>query len=109
MEFCGEWTAIHDHMPGKPETLRVQGCVCFNDGTWTAELVEHDDPQGINPRMWMIDLVASQSEVGPDVLTEISVQYERQTSSKYDQVQVVARDGTGANKVIDVEEVSRGD
>lgn len=50
MDFCGEWTASYDRMPGKPATLRVDGCVCFDDGSWTAELVEHDGPQGINPK-----------------------------------------------------------
>jgi len=109
MDFCGEWTASHDRMPGKPETLRVDGCVCFDDGSWTAELVEHDGPQGINPKILIIDLVVSRSDVGADVLSEVPVHYELQTSSEYDQVQVDPRDEPGSSKLVDVQEVSRAD
>lgn len=111
MEFCGEWTAIHDRMPGGDPTLRVEGTCCFPTSGWKAEIREHDGPQGINPRIRMLDLAieASDNPVVNPVLTEVPVRWEETTAASYDQVHilVVGGDGVGeSSKVIDVQEVS---
>lgn len=104
MEFCKEWTATHDRMPGRPATLRVEGCVCFDKDGWTAELVEHEGSPPTNMRVLMLDVVATPPDAGPEVLTEVPVRYELVTDTEFDHVHVFSR----APKIIDVKEVSRG-
>jgi len=107
MELCGEWTATHDRMPGRTPTLRVDGCCCFNEDGWQAELRDHE-PQGINPRIMMIDLVVTPPDGSvPEVLTEVPVQWEQETGSEYDQVHVVVVGGEAPDKMIDVLDVSQ--
>jgi hypothetical protein len=107
MEFCKEWTAYHDRMPGKEPALRVFGTCCMPTGGWSTDLGPHEGPPGINPRVLMLDLlVAAPTGPASDVVTEILVQYEVQTPSQYDQVHVRATGDAHGDKVIDVEETS---
>lgn len=102
MELCGEWTAYHDRMPGKPPTLRVDGCCCFPTGGWQAEL--RDRQQGFNPRIRMLDLVVTPPQgPAPDVLTELSVHWEDQTDSEYDQVHMLVTGDDAEGKLVQVE------
>lgn len=88
MELCGEWTAIHDHMPGEPKTLRVAGQVCCQSGGWRADLTK-SEPQGINQRVLLLDLAAIQDgEVQTDVQTTVDVEYSEATDAEYDEVTV---------------------
>ncbi len=104
MELCRDWSANLDRMPGKAPTLRVDGCVCFDESGWTVELTDHDGPQGINPRILMIDAVVTEQDdpVKTTVLIEVPVHYERQTETEYDQVHILVREHSEVSKLIDV-------
>ncbi len=83
-----DWTASHDHMPGKPHTLRVDGKVDYPTPGYRAWL-EPAEPQGINPRILEMEL----REVAPgdpqnQVVTPADVHYEDVTVSEYDQVHI---------------------
>lgn len=104
MDFCGEWTAFHDRMPGKDPTLRVNGTCCFTTSGWSAELRDHDGPQGINPRILMVDLVVTApTEVVATVLTEEPARWEQVTAADYDQVHILVTGDAEGSKLIDVE------
>jgi hypothetical protein len=87
MKLCGEWTAYHDHMPGKGMSLRVSGQVCFNTGGWSVELKPRE-PQGFNPKMLLLDLVATQDGAQTDVETEVEASWSEQTDFEYDEVSI---------------------
>ena len=104
--LCGEWNAIHDRMPGKEPTLRVTGTCCFSTAGWRCE-IRRSEPQGINERMLMLDLIVTEPTGGAaEVLTEEPVEYEETTSSEYDQVSIHVRGADAEGKTLDVQEVS---
>lgn len=92
---CRDWQAIHDHMPGKPVTLRVTGECEVNDTSYTLSLRRHE-PQGINPKDLLLDLVTEQAEIGNDALTTRPVEYTEETVFEYDTVTVI---GYGTTEV----------
>jgi len=51
--------AIHDHMPGAEDVLRIGGTVEFRTSGWSAQLRPHErkGPTGINPFIFYVDLV----------------------------------------------------
>jgi len=103
-ELCGEWTAQHDLMPGKPPTLNVSGKCCFPTTGWGATLQRHE-PQGINPSVLILDLVVTQHSIGAPTLTELDVDWTEETTSAYDQVDIHVIGAAAQGKLIDVQEV----
>lgn len=64
-----------NHMPGSERTLRVGGKVTVRTGGWSAKLVEHEGPSGINPFMLTLDLVVTKPQGGvPDVIKTIEIE-----------------------------------
>lgn len=103
MELCGEWDAWRDIQPPGPTTLHIKGTCCFPTAGWAVEVKRHE-PQGINPYILMLDVVASQGgSVAPQVLTEVAVTWSEVTDFPYEQVQILAEDTEG--KVLDIHDV----
>lgn len=99
------WDAWHDHMPGKAATLHVVGtCSCPTPG-YTLELKLHE-PQGINPRDLLLDLVETEPS-GPqrEVITPTQVEYREETETHYETVSILPDGPAG----IQVREVSRAE
>ena len=104
-ELCGEWTAQHDFMLGKPPTLHVSGKCCFPTTGWEATLQRHQ-PQGINPWILILDLVVTHHPLtGAPALTELDVDWTEETASPYSQVDIHVIGAAAQGKLIDVEEV----
>jgi hypothetical protein len=83
-----DWTASHDHMPGKPRVLRVDGTILYPSSDYLAFL-EPSEPQGIYPRIREMN-VREQPPTGIvlPALTPVRVHYEDETESEYDQVHI---------------------
>jgi hypothetical protein len=62
-----DFVAIHDHMPGSDDELRVTGTVVFRTGGYSAQLRPLEGPGGINPKM--LTLVLHIDPPGPDDMT----------------------------------------
>lgn len=76
VDFCGEWHAYRNEMPGAGKTLRVSGSCCFPTDGWKAELVPHEGNTGINPNdLWLDVKVTPPNELAIEVLTEVPVEY----------------------------------
>jgi hypothetical protein len=103
MKFCGEWEAWHNRMPGVTPKLRVSGKFCFNEGGWSAAL-KPTEPQGINPRMLMLDLIVVEDDpVHTEALTEVDVEWSVETDHEYDEVFVQVPDTDIEPKLIKVQ------
>lgn len=85
---CREWHAIHDHMPGKPVTLRVTGECEVDNTRYDLRLVRRE-PQGINPKDLLLDLVTDEADVGNDIITTRNPEYVEETEFEYDTVTIV--------------------
>ena len=86
---CRDWYASHDHMPGKPKTLRVSGQCTFPTPGFKVEL-EPANPQGINPKIYLLNkIVHPPTGPVPDVETTVEVRYEEKTDTEYDQVTIL--------------------
>jgi hypothetical protein len=89
-ELADEWSAVHDRMPGKNPTLRVNGaCMCPTPG-YKLELERHN-PQGINAADLLLVLVEHKpSGVEPKVMTRTPVdEFKEETDFHFDTVSVV--------------------
>jgi hypothetical protein len=85
---CNDWTAFHDHMPGKPQTLRVSG-TCEMPTTGYEGKLRRIEPQGFNPKDLRLELMISDPSGGvSEVITPIQVTYEEQTDMEYDTVSI---------------------
>jgi len=100
-DLCGDWHAWHDRMPGKRATLHVVGRCVFPTGGYAVSL-ELAEPQGINPRIYLLDLIVV-PPTGPvtQVVTEVPVHYREVTDAVYSHVQILPE-----NAVVPVQEVS---
>jgi hypothetical protein len=69
--------AIHDHMQGAEDVLRIGGTVEFRTGGWSAELrpTKREGNPGINPFIFYVDLVLSPPPEGSAV-TEALTEFE---------------------------------
>jgi hypothetical protein len=86
---CRDWEAWHDRMPGTQPTLYVRGWCTFPSEAYEVRLERHE-PQGINPRDLLLDLIIREpSEPVPQVLTDKEVRYEEQTDSVYESVTIL--------------------
>ena len=101
------WDAWHDRMPGKAATLHVVGtCSCPTPG-YTLELKLHE-PQGINPRDLLLDLVETEpTGPEPDKITPTRVEYRGETDTRYETVSILP-DGPGGIPVREVSEAEAG-
>lgn len=86
-----DWHASQDFMPGGPPTLNVTGTVVCPTTGYKAKLVRHS-PQGINPTIYILDLIVTPPAPGTavdNVLTDLHVQYHEDTRTKYSQVTIL--------------------
>jgi hypothetical protein len=83
---CRDWYAWHNRQPPGPQTLYVTGVCTVPDTGWTVELRRHE-PQGINPKVLLLDLVVRKSETYET--TAVSVRYEEATDFIYDAVTIL--------------------
>lgn len=86
---CRDWNAWHDHEPPGPARLNVTGSCTFPTTGYTAAL-QPMEPQGINPRDFLMKLVINEPEVGGRALTEVEVQFQMETDTEYDSVTIVS-------------------
>ena len=94
------WKAWHDFMPGSAPTLHVAVEVTVPTSGYTAKL-EPAMPQGINPSIYLLNLVVISPEPGEIVLptfTDLPVNYSEDTSNPYTSVQILPE-----NITVDVE------
>lgn len=92
MPNCRDWYAWHDHMPGpgSTPTLHVTGTCTFNTTGYSAELKKHE-PQGINPKDLLLDLVVHEPSGGiaGQAFTDVPVRYDEETTMEYDTVSIM--------------------
>ncbi|HEX8645478.1 MAG TPA: hypothetical protein VF715_01165, partial [Thermoleophilaceae bacterium] len=88
---CDDWMAVHDHMPPGPATLRVTASCTCPPGR-TLEL-RRKEPQGINPRDLLLELVEIEQEGGgyggggSDETADL--EYREDTDVEYDTVSIL--------------------
>jgi hypothetical protein len=85
---CSEWDAWHDHMPGGPATLIVSGVCKFPDESYQAKL-RRREPQGINPKDLLLELIVTEEPGWEEMETTLEVRYEEQTDFEYDTVTIL--------------------
>jgi hypothetical protein len=73
-----DWSAWLDVMPGpdRQPSVHVAGTCVFPTTGYTAEL-RYTEPQGINPRYLLLDLIVIAPEVGEETITEQLVSFSR--------------------------------
>jgi hypothetical protein len=86
---CRDWKAWLDRMPGTQASMHVTGRCEFPSGGYRVRLERHE-PQGINPRDLLLDLLIAEP-TGPvtQVVTEEEVRYDQQTDLDYDSVTIL--------------------
>jgi len=90
-------TAICDHQPPGPQTLRVSAtAVCPTEG-WEVTLSK-SEPQGINPKELLLDVneTAPAGDVA-QIVTEIPVEFVDDSETEYDSVSI--KDGPASTEV----------
>jgi hypothetical protein len=87
---CSEWEAWHDHMPGGPATLIVSGVCKVPDDRYKVVL-RRREPQGINPKDLLLELIVTEERSGTELVEEtaLEVRYEEQTDFEYDTVTIL--------------------
>lgn len=85
---CDNWAAWEDHQPfQRPRLIVTADCILPTPGH-RVELRPHN-PQGINPRILLLDLVMHAPKgPAPDVLTPFRLRYE-QPAGRYDSVTIL--------------------
>ena len=94
---CDDWQAFHDQMPPGPATLRVTAaCTCPSG---RALELRKKEPQGINPRDLLLELVETEQggDYGGDG-EKIELEYREDTDVEYDTVSILP-DGPASIKV----------
>jgi hypothetical protein len=86
---CDNWSAWHGSRPPAPPVLTVAGECTFPTAGYSVELRRHE-PQGINPRDLLLDLVVHEP-TGPvaQVITTEEARYEEQTDFEYESVTIL--------------------
>lgn len=85
------WKAWHDFMPGSDPTLHVKGEITVPTTGYAANLVPHK-PQGINPAIYIFDLIVTPpdpSQIVHQTVTTLPVSYQENTSQKYSHVTIL--------------------
>jgi hypothetical protein len=84
-----DWTAIHDHMPGKDMTLTVRGTTELGSPGYTNVRLEPAAPQGTNRLILMLEVKAdAPTGAQPDVMTPYEVEYREGTEIEYESVSI---------------------
>lgn len=85
---CGDWSAWHDCMRGKPPTLYVVGLCTFPTPGYTVVL-KKAFPPGTNPAILILDRVVT-PPMGPqpDRVDLVDVRFAERTTVEYDQVYI---------------------
>ncbi len=96
-EGCDDWHAIHDRMPPGPATLRVTATCRCEPGGRKRELRPHE-PQGINPKDLLLDLVEGYEECEG----EYELEFREDTDTEYETVSILPDGPSG----IEVETIS---
>jgi hypothetical protein len=85
---CGDWSAWHDFLPGKPPTLYVVGLCTFPTPGYTVALTKAFPP-GLNPAILILDrVVTPPTGPQPDRIDMVDVRFAERTSAEYDQVYI---------------------
>ena len=86
---CSNWSAWHGSRPPAPPVLTVAGECEFPTAGYSVELRRHE-PQGINPRDLLLDLVVHEP-TGPvaQVITTVESRYEEETDFEYESVTIL--------------------
>lgn len=85
------WKAWHDFMPGSEPTLHVKGEVTAPTTGYSASLIPHQ-PQGINPAIYLFDLVVvppGPGQIVQETITTFEVPYQEDTRKKYSHVTIL--------------------
>lgn len=83
------WTAAHDHMPGKLETLRIDGSIQLSTPGYTNVGIRPRSPQGINPDDYLFEYTYDEPTTPQaEVITTYEIHYEEQTETCYKTVSV---------------------
>lgn len=88
---CSGWYASHDHMPPGPATLRVTGECRFRTTGYRVTL-RRREPQGINPKDLLLELIVEEPPPGSIVgqgFTTMEARYEEETDFEYDTVTIL--------------------
>ena len=86
---CDSWEAFHDHMPGKPERLRVFGTCHAPRTGFEFVLRRKSGAQGINPADLLLELDVTEPAFGDEVPTDYAVEYVEETEFEYDTVSIL--------------------
>ena len=86
---CRNWSAWHGSRPPAAPVLTVVGECTFPTAGYSVELRRHE-PQGINPRDLLLDLVVHEP-TGPvaQVITTLEARYEEKTDFDYESVTIL--------------------
>jgi hypothetical protein len=86
---CRDWSAWQGSRPPAPPVLTVAGECEFPTAGYSVELRRHE-PQGINPRDLLLDLVVHEP-TGPvaQVITTVEARYEEETDFEYESVTIL--------------------
>jgi hypothetical protein len=85
---CGDWSAWHDFMPGRPPTLYVVGLCTFPTPGYTVFL-RKAFPPGLNPAILILDrVVIRPTSPQPERVDLVDVRFAERTSAEYDQVYI---------------------
>ncbi len=86
------WSAWYNVMPGSPHTLHVIGTITVPTTGYHARLTAHIPP-GINPTIYLLDLIVTPPAAGTVVeqtITKLEVEpYEEETETRYLQVTIL--------------------
>jgi len=85
---CSEWSAWYDHMPVGPGTLTVTGKCKFPDTRYRIGL-RRREPQGINPKDLLLELIVTEQRGWADEETTLKAHYEEQTDFEYETVTIL--------------------
>lgn len=86
---CSNWSAWHGSRLPAPPVLTVAGECEFPTAGYSVELRRYE-PQGINPRDLLLDLVVHEP-TGPvaQVITTVEARYEEETDFEYESVTIL--------------------
>jgi hypothetical protein len=99
------WSAVQNRQPPGPWRLRVDGDPRMPTPQHKPVLTKAV-PQGINPRILILDLKATPPTGGaPQVVTRVPVHYEERSNQEYDQVDIRSQVNTEPGALVSVEVV----
>jgi hypothetical protein len=85
---CSEWSAWRNLEPGGPVSLHVTGECRFPDTRYEIEL-RRREPQGINPKDLLLELIVTERRGWADEETTLTTHYSEQTDFEYETVTIL--------------------